>query len=141
MHKSEGLISGIYFGFNLDTLFLRIDPKEPFDRFEDGMDFTIMTSEPAEIRIVCPVKGEKIRGEIFEKQDETWVRIKSIEDVAIQEIFEIGIPFADLRAAEKDLITLFISLRRNGEEIERCPWRGHINITVPTADFEAMMWY
>ncbi len=141
MHKSEGLISGIYFGFNLDTLFLRIDPKEPFDRFEDGMDFTIMTSEPAEIRIVCPVKGERIRGEIFEKQDETWVRIKSIEDVAIQEIFEIGIPFADLRAAEKDLITLFISLRRNGEEIERCPWRGHINITVPTADFEAMMWY
>jgi hypothetical protein len=30
---------------------------------------------------------------------------------------------------------------KKGEEIERCPFRGHIAVTVPTPDFEAMMWY
>ena len=33
MHKSESLISTVFYGFNKDTLFLRIDPKIPFAEF------------------------------------------------------------------------------------------------------------
>ncbi len=141
MHKSESLISSIYYGFNKDNLFLRIDPKVPFTEFEEGVEFAIITSRPAERKISCPLRGGKVVAALFEKVNEEWMKIKDLFDVAAVDVFEIGIPFADLLAKEKDEINLFISIRKDDEEIERCPWRGHISVSVPTEDFEAMMWY
>jgi len=34
-----------------------------------------------------------------------------------------------------------MKILKNGEEIERCPWRGYITYTVPTPDFESLLWY
>lgn len=141
MHKSESLISTIFFGFNKDCLFLRVDPKMPFDDFDDETELSIITSRPSDMKITCPVKDKGIKGALFRKINNNWELIKEISEVAIQDIFEISIPFSDLSAKEKDEINLFISIRKGTEEIERCPWRGHITIDVPTEDFEAMMWY
>ncbi len=141
MHKSESLISTVFYGFNKDTLFLRIDPKIPFAEFEEGMECSIITSRPDSVKIAYILKWDENRAELFEKTNEEWTKLKDIYTVAVQEIFEIGVPFADLRAREKDEINLYISVRKDGQEVERCPWRGHISIVVPTEDFEALMWY
>ena len=69
------------------------------------------------------------------------VKIKDINEVAYQDIFEMGISFNDLEAHENNDITFSISISKNGEEIERCPWKGYITVTVPTPEFEAMLWY
>jgi alpha-amylase/alpha-mannosidase (GH57 family) len=141
MHKSESLISTVYYGFNKDTLFLRIDPKIPFAEFEGDIEFLIITSRPADIKIAYPVKGDKKAAELFEKTNEEWKKVKEISEIAALDVFEIGVSFTDLKAREKDEINLFISIRKGGEEVERCPWRGHISVIVPTEDFEALMWY
>jgi len=141
MHKSESLIATIYYGFNKESLFLRIDPRVEFREFDEGVEFSIVTSRPAEIKITCPVKGEGTRGELFEKTGDQWNRVKVVEEVAVKDVFEICLPFADLKARENDEVNIFISVTKDSEEIERCPWRGHISLVVPTADFEAMMWY
>jgi hypothetical protein len=93
------------------------------------------------MRISCPLTKGKTGGTLYEMVGGGWKKIKEIPEVAAVDVFEIGIPFADLKAGEKDEIDLFISVRKGEEEIERCPWRGHVTLTVPTADFEAMMWY
>ena len=108
---------------------------------DGSLSLSVITSLPANIRITCPISGGNISAELYEQSDEDWVKVKEITDVAIRDIFEIGILFSDLRAKQKDEINLFISIRKGSEEIERCPWRGHIRLTVPTPDFEAMMWY
>ncbi len=141
MHKSESLISSVSFGFNESTLFLRLDPKIPFAEFDAGVTISITTVKPAGIRVVAPVRGETISAALSEDSGGRWMPMKEISAVAVKDIFEIAIPFADLKAREKDEIALFISVRKDSEEIERCPWRGQITITVPTPDFEAMMWY
>ncbi|MBI5075009.1 MAG: glycoside hydrolase [Nitrospirae bacterium] len=141
MHKSESLVASVYYGFNEDHLFVRIDTAAPFDTLDHDLEIAIMTSKPQEIRISCPVNGSDIRAKLFEKLNEEWILVKEIPDVAIKEIFEISIPFADLKAKQKDELNLFISVRKGNEEIERCPWRGYISLSVPTPDFEAMMWY
>jgi hypothetical protein len=141
MHKSESLIMAIYYGFDKDFLFLRIDPKVPFDEFEEGTEFSIITSKPSDIKITVPLKGKDIKATLFEKSNDDWILTKEITEVAVLDIFEIGIPFIDLKAKENDDIHLFISIRKDTEETERCPWRGHLCITVPTPDFEALMWY
>ncbi len=141
MHKSESLISTVYYGFNADTLFLRIDPIIPFAEFEEGIEFLVVTSRPADIKIAYPIKSEKNIAELLCKTNDEWRKVKDLSEVAALDVFEIGVTFADLKAREKDEINLFISVRKGGEEIERCPWRGHISVVVPTEDFEAMMWY
>ena len=140
MHKAESILSNLYYGFNKDNLFLRIDPAIPFIELPDNTKFSINIVKPSEIKIIISVKP-LLNAELFRKSDENWEKIKDISDFAVQDIFEIGISFTDLNAREKDEINLFISIIKNGEEIERCPWRGYITLTVPTPDFEAMMWY
>jgi alpha-amylase/alpha-mannosidase (GH57 family) len=140
MHKAESLISYIYYGFNQNTLFLRLDPKISFDDFPQDISFSINIARPSPFRIVIP-KGKFIQAELLEKINDEWIKVKDITEVAIQDILEISIPFKDIKAKEKDELTLFVSILKSGEEIERCPWRGNISIIVPTPDFEAIMWY
>ncbi|MCK7502796.1 MAG: hypothetical protein MZV70_01010 [Desulfobacterales bacterium] len=54
-----------------------------------------------------------------------------------------------------DEIHLSLDIIRNGEammspseqalkgveSVDRCPWRGYITITVPSPDYEILMWY
>ncbi|MBI5205215.1 MAG: hypothetical protein HZA11_09885 [Nitrospirae bacterium] len=141
MHKAESLISHIYYGFNQHTLFLRVDPKKSFDDFPQETVFSINFSRPFPFRINVTPKGRFVNAELFEKKDEAWVKIKDITEVAMQDILEIAIPFKDINAKEKDELNLFVSAFKDREEIERCPWRGNLSITVPTPDFESIMWY
>jgi len=140
MHRSESILSNLYYGFNKDKLFLRIDPSIPISEFPDNTKFFINIVKPCLVKITVSIKPS-LNAELFIKSNGDWEKIKDVTDVAIQDIFEIAIPFNDLRAKEKDEINISISIMKNSEEIERCPWRGHITLTVPTPDFEAMMWY
>ena len=140
MHRSESILSSIYYGFNKDNLFLRIDPAIPFDKLPDNARISVNIIKPSQIRIAVTIKPS-LSAELFRKVEEDWEKIKDIADVALQDIFEIGISFNDLDAKERDEIHLFISIMKNSEEMERCPWRGFIMLTVPSPDFESMMWY
>ena len=141
MHKAESLISYIYYGFDQHNLFLRVDPKTAFGDFPPDTVFSINMTKPFPFKINVTPKGRTVSAELFEKKDEDWIKIKDVTDIAVQDILEIAIPFGDIGAKEKDELNLFISASKDGEEIERCPWRGYISITVPTPDFEAIMWY
>lgn len=140
MHRAESILSFIYYGFNKDNLFLRIDPVIPFVKLPDATLLYIETARPSSIRIMISLKPY-LKAELFEKSNGKWEKKKDIREIAANDILEIAIPFHELRASEKDEIQLSISVLKDSEEIERYPFRGYICITVPTADFEAMMWY
>ena len=140
MHRAESILSHLYYGFNKDNLFLRLDPAIPFSELPDDTKFSINLIRPLHMRILVWIKPS-LKAELLKTKNGEWEKIKDIVDVAMQDILEIKIPFSDLNASEKDEINLSISIIKNGEEIERCPWRGYITLTVPTPEFEAMMWY
>ncbi len=140
MHRTESILSVIFYGFNKETLFLRIDPAIPFSELYDDIRLCIEIDKPALLKIIVSLKPQ-VKAELFERLNEKWVKSKDIQDIAINDIMEMALPFHELKAVEKDEIQLSISILKNSEEIERCPFRGYISITVPTPDFEAMMWY
>ncbi len=141
MHRTESILSRFYYGFNKDNFFLRIDPTIPFNKFPEDVNISIYVLKPFEFKIIVPITQTSIKGKFFEKKDDAWIKITDITDIAIQDIFEIKIPFHKLKAKEKDEMTLFVCIIKDSEEMERCPMRGVISITVPTPEFEAMMWY
>lgn len=141
MHKSESLISHIFYGFNEETLFLRLDPKTTFDDFPPDIVFSVDIVGHSHFRINITKEGRLLTAELHKKTDSAWEKIKNLNEAAMQDILETAVSFADIDAKEKDELNIFVSIMKNGEEIERYPWRGFISITVPTPDFEAMMWY
>jgi alpha-amylase/alpha-mannosidase (GH57 family) len=140
MHKSESIVSTVYYGFNKDSLFLRLDSMMPFRELTEDMKLSIDVTKPLQSRILIVMKPS-LHAELLRKYENGWSKIQDIPDVAIDDIFEMEIRFSALQAGEKDEISFSVSVLKNGEEMERCPFRGHITFTVPTPDFEAMMWY
>lgn len=141
MHRSESLISYIYYGFNKDNFFLRIDPSIPFNDFPDKTKISINVLKPIQFKTIIPIKPPSTKAEIYENTKGKWIKIKDLTDFAIKDIFEIRIPFSDLKAKENDEIDIFICIDKNSLEVERCPFKGYISFIVPTPEFEAMMWY
>jgi alpha-amylase/alpha-mannosidase (GH57 family) len=140
MHKAESILSGFYYGFNNSSLFLRVDPSTPFAQLPDPFEFVIYFVSPSDMKIIVSLQPP-FKAALFRKKDDSWENIKDLPDIAINDIFEIAIPFHDLQAKENDELTLFMKILKHGEEIERCPWRGYITCTVPTPDFESLLWY
>ncbi len=141
MHKSESFIRGLYYGFNKDNLYVRIDPSIPFTEMQEHIIIYINIVHPFTFRIVFNLSESPSNATIYEMAAEKWVMAKHIENVAAKDIFEIEIPFVDIKTQENDEIHFSVDIMRNGEEVERCPWRGYITVTVPTPHYETLMWY
>ncbi|WP_277950181.1 glycoside hydrolase family 57 protein [Dissulfurispira thermophila] len=141
MHKSESFVSAIYYGFNKDNLYIRIDPVAPFTEAKEPIILQINIVQPFTFKIISNLQQRTPNALLYEKVFEEWLFIRTLENVAAEEIFEIEIPFQDIKAKENDEIHLSINIMKNDEEIERCPWRGYITITVPTPYYETLMWY
>lgn len=140
MHKSESLLTALYYGFNRECLFVRLDGSTPFRELIGDMELVFDIIAPRMRRIAVSFKPD-LRAALFEKRDGIWSVLQDIDDLAVDDIFEMKIPFRLVEAKERDEIIFSVVLLREGEEIERCPSRGYIAVTVPTPDFEAMMWY
>lgn len=139
MHLSESLISKVYYGFNNEALFLRVDPKGAFADFPEDAMLTINIIKPSHCIVTIPLKNTGLT-RLLISRDGKWIAKKGFKEAAVADILECAIPFRDIDAKGHDELNLFLSVRKGNEEIERCPWRGYITITVPTADFEAIMW-
>ncbi len=137
MHRMEGIIGRIYYGFDRDNLYIRLDPYKGFD-FVNG-DYSIVidfTTHPF-YRVVYNVSENK--GSLLVKKDDEF-HLKELES-DLRDIFEIGIPFEYISAKENDVVGFIIFIMKADEIIERHPSKGIVMITVPTPYFESMMWY
>jgi alpha-amylase/alpha-mannosidase (GH57 family) len=144
MHGAESIISRIYFGFDLENLYLRIDDGGSLvHELEQGtrLKLLFLTPEDKEV-VVEQLKGDT--GAIAVLRDVK--QAGSVSDVhalafAIGSILEMGVRFADLGVRAGTQIRFFVILERGGLEIERCPNRGPVSIDVPTEEFGLVNWY
>ncbi len=153
MHKSESSISDVYYGFNKDSLFVRVDPIVPLGRMEEKVMLHIDIFHPSVFKIVFDPSANE--SATYERRNEEWISADVRLQAASADIFEIEIPFSFLKAKEGDEIHFAVEVVKNGgiagplkgagilsEKImERCPSRGHITLVVPSPDFEKIMWY
>ncbi|MCX8030595.1 MAG: glycoside hydrolase family 57 protein [Thermodesulfovibrionales bacterium] len=155
MHKSESMVSDIHYGFNKDNLFIRVDPFGSFGDIIENVIFHINILHPTLFKVVFLPKTSTQQATLYEKVDDKWIKVSDDLEAAIKDIFEIRIPFEQIKVKENDEIHFCVELIVNGrngaiqteqnskrvEVIERCPWRGYISVTVPSPYFESIMWY
>src|SRR5208283_441457 len=141
MHRSESIITSVYYGFDKDNFYLRLDPKIPFTEMEEGNIIHVNIVKPFIFRIIYDIGKDRNNAVLYEQVNEEWKELKSLPDAVARDIFELAVPFADLKSRENDEIHFSIEIMHNGEEAERCPWRGYITLIVPSPNYETIMWY
>jgi len=146
IHRVNTIVKSLYFGFNLKTLYLRIDfnillNSESFKDFNFELIFVNENSQKLIFKINpfdCQVKYS-----FYIKKDDKSQWIETLVDdikVAALKIVEISIPFERLSAKENDRINVILTVFKGDNEIERWPPMGVISVTVPSENFESVMW-
>lgn len=143
MHRGASIVTHIYYGFDLANMFLRIDPSQSLhDENVSTFTFFIRFLNPrgmaVEIRIVPSERS--VTAGLFRGENDQRMLLSRIDTVAANDIIELAVPFELLGVKPNDEVHFFITVERGGSEVEKWPFRGYILITVPTEDFEAMMW-
>lgn len=146
MHRAETITKGIYYGFNLDMLFLRIDTNLKLsDKFMQDFVFEINFVEPVVQKLRLKIPSEKEQSCqfcFFRLVNDVWQDIENSSiHCAIKKIIEIKIPFAALLVKPEDKIRILLSIKKGDDEIERWPLKGVIDVLVPTVEYEAIMWH
>ncbi len=151
MYQAETLVSRIYYGFDQDSLYLRLDANgDLLPELRGGLEIAIHFHEPQRtVRIVGaeskipPVKGwvETSEREPLTPDEATLRDEDSMVYCAANEILELAIPFTALKLDRGQDIHFLVKLEKGGIALERIPRRGLIYFKVPTRDFELKNWF
>jgi hypothetical protein len=102
------------------------------------VNFIVPKGIDAEIRILP--KERRVRAALFRGKNAERQQIAAINTIAANEVIEMAIPFDILGVKQNDEMHFFITVERRESEVEKWPFRGFIQVKVPTDDFEATMW-
>ena len=125
----------LHWGFDLESLYLRLDPAESAPRAAEVADRVrlVLLSGHREHRVDFALK---VDGRFHPGRAEGG----EIGHAACQHLWEAGLPFADLGLREGDEAALAVVLLRGEVEVERLPRSGFLAFTVPGPDFERIHW-
>lgn len=138
---SKGLMQGVWFGFSVELLLIRVDTEggPAADRlveasrlrvgFVDPADWEVVIAEPSEAR---PLGQIQHRGEA--SGNGTTV------EAATGKILELSVPFGRLGLKAGDSVRFYVELLSSEASLDRAPREGIFELTVPSPDFERIMW-
>jgi alpha-amylase/alpha-mannosidase (GH57 family) len=148
MHQIErraAMVSVVYFGFDRECLFVRIDSSRPVvDLLAEGVELSLKFFTPGGLRYsVRQVEG-RLTGRFWVRQDTEplWVdRGPGGAAAAAGAVLELAVPFSDVGVSAGHALELFVAAYGpDGVELERHPAHRPIALIVPDDLFEARHW-
>lgn len=141
MHRtSRQPIDGVFFGFDVDKLFIRIDfNKDLFSQHMEKGNFIITFVQPEELQIHTSILAEKTLSFKIKNKTQNYFE-KDFYSISLNTIMELSCSFVDLGCSSGTEVEFLIELVNEGEIIQRLPLRTVFCFSVPSTDFERMMW-
>ncbi len=130
IHQVQKYIDAIYYGFNLEMMFIRIDPGLLWNN-------NLLDSGSLQISFLSP---KKMRGTILRERIEFTNGNGGSSVVGFLNILEMAVPFNEIGARPGDEVRFFINMQRGPVDIEKWPKRGYFSFIVPSEEFEGIMW-
>ncbi len=142
MHKASHVLSHLYFGFNKENIFFRADLTTDVEPDEVAkITVKLVLHSPVSLSVTMEEVGSCAKGslEIEGKGSPQTVRAK-FEDILEMELPLTYLDFKDQALKEKREIECYVSVHRDGGEIERWPSAGYFVVKVPGDDFHSKTW-
>ncbi len=143
MHQSENMIKEIYYGFDTENLFVRLDMNVNMrDPGIKDFSYSLLVTHPGHFKSKASFRKEegKYVLEICKLDGDRWNIVKTVDSVGVGQIVEMGVPFSEIGAAVNDNVQFVVVIEKDGQELERWPRGGSISIRVPGPDYEEMQW-
>lgn len=136
----EGRLSDLHFGFDAERLFLRFDARAGTvrERLADIDTLRIVFHEPAGFELL--VSHPSWQQPILQLYHHDVAVSESGVQAAADAILEVAVPLRSLGLTTEDRVQLHVELLEQELSVERLPTEGAIETTVPSPEFELMMW-
>jgi alpha-amylase/alpha-mannosidase (GH57 family) len=136
----EGLLESLYFGFDLKRLVLRLDSRGgPFrERVTQVERLRVLFFQPEEYELLVTSPAQK--RPIARLYHDGVPVARSRAEAAADLIFECAIPWRALGVSTDAPVQFCVELIQENQPIERVPQEGAIETSVPSPDYELIMW-
>ena len=137
MHRTGGTVKDLYYGFDADRFFLRLDFVDGEDE-RKGLDLALDFLAPRALRVLVHGMGQGSHP-VSAGEGEVQRPIGSAE-CEVGTVLELGVPFEALGLVAGDRVELVALTLSDGRPIESFPSHERLRFTVPSPDFEDTMW-
>ncbi len=137
--STKRFIKEIYYGYNGRELFFRFDLEDK-EKILNAKIFKLKINfiRPERNKIIFPlIKKENLYYTILSKEKKV---INKLNNIKINDIVELGIPFEKIDINYKDEVYFFIEVLKRDKIVETLPYDGYIYFKAPPEHFESFMW-
>ncbi|MEN6497882.1 MAG: glycoside hydrolase family 57 protein [Thermoguttaceae bacterium] len=138
--NTEGLIADLYFGSDAQRLFVRLDAQNGSCRERlanvDQLRMVFLRPEGFELVVTNPAQRQPHVQFCHNGVPVAEAGVEAAGDV----VFELAIPFRSLAVSTNAPLAFYLELLKSEQSIERLPTEAAIEMTVPSEDFELIMW-
>jgi alpha-amylase/alpha-mannosidase (GH57 family) len=132
-------ISSIEFGFDLEHLYVRVDGPRPLKELMAGFEIGLRFLHPAGLSLAVTRAGEGVELKVVDREPGPPRDCSELQGGA-NGILELRIPFRCLGVATHEPVAFFVTLNREGSEVEHHPRHRPIELEVPDQEFTARNW-
>jgi alpha-amylase/alpha-mannosidase (GH57 family) len=134
-----GILRDVYFGFDAHRLAIRLDTtRYAREDLEQLDEIRIRFVDPAGLEIrIAGFKQQDAKAKLY-REDK--LIAKAAIELAVDQILELAVPFADLGLAPESTIQLYVEAVAKKQSADRAPQEGVLEMVIPSPDFERIMW-
>lgn len=140
MGQSDELIDTIYFGFNTEDFFLRIDSLKKNVTFalKDGEEVVIYIHDNnKKYKLQLFFEKGRYQMKFIDSPEEGYKNGTHTVKFGVKSVFEMGLNFKELGFVPGEKITIILTVVRHGIEARHY---SHLNFLVPDEGYERQMW-
>lgn len=136
---THGLIRQLFFGFDAENLYVRVDTDGRAKDKLAGVDQLLLRFvEPAETSVTVSGFDTATPAAVLRRGNKRGSRPAT--PAALDDVLEIALPLSELKLTAGNAVSFVVDLIAKRQSIERAPAEGEIMLAVPSQNFESLMW-
>ena len=129
MHQAEYGIEALFFGFDLENFYLRLDPSKAFrtTQLAAGVELIVYLFTQENFKLILTLGGNNATPSaqiMREDNEQGWIEEGEFKQFAGGEIVELAFPFTRFGIQPDKVLRFQAAIEVEGHEIERCPGRA-----------------
>jgi len=138
MHRVSHTVKAIFFGFNQEMMFFRIDTLSPLQKLADDIRIELELVEPSQYKLSISKTGAEL---LRLTEDGTrWGKMPDEIHFSSSKVLELGFPIKALDFSLANSVAFQLSVKEAEQELERWPQVDLIRFKLPLDKSKPIFW-
>ncbi|MFA5859822.1 MAG: glycoside hydrolase family 57 protein [Elusimicrobiota bacterium] len=139
MHQAESLLQSMYYGFDLQNLYIRFDTLLPLKKvLGQNIVIKVVFLKPEGCHIVIPLSAKVPTAEFYSPAQPDGEKKNLL--ICMEKIIELVVPLKLLSTVANDKIEYVVVIEKDIIELERWPHQSSVTFNVPDDKYLLGLW-